>query len=78
MPATTSHEPIRSGEVYTLEEFRRRAGMGRHAYRMAKKAGLRVVNLHNRVYVRGADWLSYIDATINQATTDNASENASR
>lgn len=64
MPAATSNEPIRRGESYLLDEFRRRAGIGRHAYRMAIRAGLKVIRLHGRVYVRGDDWLDYIDTQV--------------
>jgi len=64
MAAEISNEPIRGGESYLLDEFRRRAGIGRHAYRMAIRAGLKVVRLHGRVYVRGDDWLSYIASQV--------------
>lgn len=62
MPAAVSNEPIRAGESYLLDEFRRRAGIGRHAYRQAIRAGLKVIRLHGRVYVRGEDWMSYIES----------------
>lgn len=60
MAMITSHEPIRADESYLLEDFKRRAGLGRHAYRQAVRNGLRVVRLHGRVFVRGEDWLAYL------------------
>jgi hypothetical protein len=53
---------IRADEVYQLDEFLRRAGIGRWAYRTALRNGLRVIRTAGRVYVRGSDWFAYLDA----------------
>jgi hypothetical protein len=53
---------IEPGRIYKLDDFLRAVGLGRHAYRTAVGAGLRVVRTHGRVYVRGDDWIAYIDA----------------
>lgn len=54
---------------YTLEEFQARTGMKRDAMRAARRKGLRVIYRHNRGYVLGRDWLSYLDM---QAKSDSA------
>jgi hypothetical protein len=53
--------PIRPDEVYALEDFERRVGLGRGAIREARRQGLRVQYLHGRCYVRGSDWVAYCD-----------------
>ena len=58
---------IRAGEVYLLEEFHRRAGIGRHAYNTARHRGLKVIRTAGRVYVRGDDWLAYLESVVAQA-----------
>lgn len=68
MATAISYEPIRSGESYLLDEFRRRAGLGRHSFRMALRAGLKVIRLHGRVYVRGEDWLAYLAEQADQGS----------
>ena len=52
---------IDKDSVYTLEEFRRRTGMGQFAYKTAKNQGLRIVRTAGRVFVRGADFYDYLD-----------------
>lgn len=47
---------------YPLELFEQIAGLGRAALREARRKGLRVVYIHGRAFVRGADWLSYCDS----------------
>ena len=53
---------IERQHVYTLDEFRQRTGMGDAAMRTARRAGLRVVRFKNRSFVRGADFLDFLDA----------------
>ena len=60
---------IRPDEVYTKDEFCRRTGMKAHAYRTAKRKGLRVISTAGRVFVRGADWLSYLDVVSREDAT---------
>ncbi|MCG6157100.1 hypothetical protein [Rubinisphaera margarita] len=54
---------INSGSVYTLSEFQRRVGLGRVGMQTARRQGLRVIRQHNRAYVRGSDWLDYLEST---------------
>jgi len=61
-PVTFAPAVIEPGRVYRLDDFQRVTGMGRHAYRSAVANGLRVVRTAGRVFVRGDDWLRYIDA----------------
>ncbi|QDV18735.1 hypothetical protein Pan153_33960 [Gimesia panareensis] len=64
---------ISSGASYTLSEFSSRTGLKRDAIRSARRNGLRVVYRHNRGYILGRDWLSYIDDQ-EALETDNAPE----
>jgi len=51
---------IRDSESYTLNEFRRRTGLGVAALRAARRRGLRVTRVGSRSYVRGKDWNRYL------------------
>jgi hypothetical protein len=52
---------VRSDEVYTLTEFKRRVGFRNDAaLRSARRKGLKVVYAHGHGYVFGADWLDYL------------------
>jgi hypothetical protein len=48
-------------ECYRLDEFRRRMGLGDLAFREVRRRGLRVVKIGKRVYVRGKDWMDFVD-----------------
>lgn len=52
---------IEAGAVYRIEEFKRRVGWGSHAMRQARRAGMKVVYTAGRAYIRGADFISYLD-----------------
>lgn len=60
----TAHQPapgvIQADEAYTVDEFRRRAGLGDFTWRQVKKE-LLVIPLGRKKYVRGCDWLEYLD-----------------
>jgi hypothetical protein len=62
----TTDRTIRAGEVYGKDEFLERSGIRQHAFRMAKRNGLRTVPIHGRVFIRGEDWLAYLDKAIRQ------------
>jgi len=47
--------------AYSLAEFRRRTGLGSHALRQVRAAGLRVVEVGRKRYVLGADWLRFLE-----------------
>lgn len=66
---------IESGEVlsngvYSLADFQKRVGLSRDGMRSARRAGLRVIRLHNRAYVRGSDWMDYLNKSVDTAGTD--------
>lgn len=53
--------PIREGECYPLELFKRNTGLSVWAFREAKRAGLKVRRVGRRGYVLGADWLAFLN-----------------
>lgn len=59
--ANTSNGVIEAGAVYTLPELKRRAGVAEWWLRTARRNGLRVIRAGNRGYVRGEDFISYLD-----------------
>lgn len=52
---------IRSDEVYTVREFKLRAGLGDFSYREIRAAGLRVRKVGRKLYVIGRDFLAFLD-----------------
>jgi hypothetical protein len=52
---------IRADEAYELGEFARRMRLGEFALREVRQKGLRVISVGRRRYVRGADWLEFLD-----------------
>ena len=58
---TTAPGVIEPQNIYTLREFQARSGLGETALRTARRAGLRVVRFKNRSYVRGQDFLEFLD-----------------
>ncbi len=62
--------PIRTDEVYTLAEFQRRTGLGRHGIRAARRRGLPVRRCGRNHYVAGADWAEFLQ-TAGKANPDN-------
>lgn len=60
---------IQTGVVYTLEKFKDLSGLGTHAMRQAVKNGLRTVQIGSRKYVRGSDFLEFVDKQIANETS---------
>lgn len=54
---------VTADAIYTLEEIQRRLGLGAHAMRAARRAGLRVRRIGRRGYVLGRDVLAFIEAS---------------
>jgi len=52
---------IRSDELLSLAELRRRLGWQEHAVRQARRAGLRLVSFGREKYVLGADVLQFFE-----------------
>ena len=57
-----SADPIRPGEVYRLEDFQQRAGLGRAAMRAMRHRGLRVMRIGKFAYIAADDFLTLLDA----------------
>jgi hypothetical protein len=53
---------IRAGELYRKDELLKRAGLHQAAWRTARRNGLRVLEANGRAYVRGEDWLAYLES----------------
>lgn len=63
MPAdTASARPIRPDELYSLSVARRLTQWGDAAFRAARRAGLRVLIVHKRRFVSGAELIRYIES----------------
>ena len=54
--------PIRGDEVYSLPLLRAVTGWGDSAVRAARRAGLKPIYLHGRVFYRGCDLVRYFDS----------------
>jgi len=63
MTTTSNRVPgvIDRDAAYSLAEFRRRTGLGSYAFRQARTAGLRVVEVGRKRYVLGSDWLRFLE-----------------
>lgn len=57
---------------YTLSTFSKLTGLKRDALRTARRNGLKVIYRHNRGFVMGRDWLSYLDGleSVNDKTSN--------
>lgn len=51
---------IRVDEIYGLQEFKRRVGLGRHSLAGLRASGLPVRRLGKRCYIRGVDWHEFL------------------
>jgi hypothetical protein len=60
MTTATKAGPIRRDEAYPLSVFRRLAGIGDFTWRRLKKE-LPVVRLGGKTWVRGSDWLDFLE-----------------
>ena len=61
----SSFAPINPAELYPVAELQRRTGLGDKAIRLARRAEkepLRVLFLHSRRFVLGADFIRYAEA----------------
>ncbi len=61
-PATTiAPGVIRADESYTQAEFKKRAGLGEHAFKQVRRDGLTIIAVGKKRYIRGVDWLAYLE-----------------
>ena len=52
--------------IYSLREFQARSGLGEWATRQARRHGMRVIYLHGKAFVRGADFIDYVEGQAQQ------------
>ena len=56
-----STEPILRDAAYEKTDFLKRVGLKAAAWRTARRQGLRTIQVHGKAFVRGEDWLAYLD-----------------
>ena len=56
----SGEQVVQADAAYTLNEFRRRTGLGQAAMRSARKAGLAVIYVGGRGFVMGKSWLDHL------------------
>lgn len=61
LPEVGFPQVIRSDEIYSLAEFCRRVGIGPAELRGERRAGMRIVTICGREFVRGRDWFSFAE-----------------
>ncbi len=75
-PESNTNDPvIRNGELYTLEEFAKRARWRRHSIRQARKLGLRTILFGSRRYVLGSDGLRFFERLAEQQAEKSVEQN---
>ncbi|HBL45456.1 hypothetical protein [Gimesia sp.] len=84
MPATkTKEQPstqwkttgqIEPDRLYSLEEFKRVTGLKDWALRQARRAGLKMLKLGNRKFVKGQAFIVFLENQNETQETDNGSE----
>lgn len=76
MSQTTSHKnkqkskrgySIEPQTLYALEEFKQVSGMGSWALRQARKAGLKMLKIGNRKFVKGQAFIDFLETTNEKA-----------
>ncbi|WP_298863718.1 hypothetical protein [uncultured Gimesia sp.] len=56
-------QSIEPQTLYSLEEFKLASGMGNWALRQARKAGLKMLKVGNRKFVRGSSFIDFLEST---------------
>ncbi|QDT79189.1 hypothetical protein Mal35_26440 [Gimesia maris] len=54
--------------LYSLEEFKQVSGMGNWALRQARKAGLKMLKIGNRKFVKGQAFIDFLDSQNNETS----------
>lgn len=67
---STELDAIRRDELYPLEIFEKRVGLGRGALRAARMAGLRTMYVSGRAYILGEHWFQYVAKHGKERTND--------
>tara|TARA_R100001132_G_scaffold27599_1_gene36578 strand:- start:968 stop:1147 length:180 start_codon:yes stop_codon:yes gene_type:complete len=58
--------------VYTLDQFKSLAGLQHCAFQNAVKKGLKTITIGRRKYVRGSDFLAFLDKQATEQETATA------
>jgi hypothetical protein len=66
-PKSRAPGVISPSDVYRLDEFQARVGWSNDAWRTARSNGLKVIRTQGRAYVRGSDFLDYLDGIARRA-----------
>ncbi|QDT84775.1 hypothetical protein [Gimesia chilikensis] len=66
MPEPTGQ--IEPQTLYSLEEFKQVSGMGNWALRQARKAGLKMLKIGNRKFVKGQAFIDFLDSQNEEIT----------
>lgn len=61
MEANNHDRTIRRGELYPLDEFRQRLGVGRDAIRKCRRAGLSVRLVGKKAFISGDEFLDWFE-----------------
>lgn len=72
MPQATGR--IEPQTLYSLEEFKQVSGMGNWALRQARKAGLKMLKIGNRKFVKGQAFIDFLDTQNDNSTKKNNPE----
>lgn len=56
----TQNETIDTGRLYPLENFKAIAGLGQHAMRQVRRAGLPIKRIGRVKYVLGDDYIQFV------------------
>lgn len=68
----TQTTTIQSGGVYPISQFKELSGLKSYAFRNAVKKGLKTINIGRRKYVRGSDFLAFLDKQASEQETTTA------
>ncbi|MCH9715960.1 MAG: hypothetical protein K0U90_05625 [Planctomycetes bacterium] len=60
--------------LYTLEEFKQVSGMGNWALRQARNAGMKMLRIGNRKFVKGQTFIEFLDSQNDTSTNENSLE----
>ncbi|EDL58368.1 hypothetical protein [Gimesia maris] len=60
---------IEPDTLYSLDQFKQVSGMGNWALREARKAGLKMLKIGNRKYVKGQSFIDFLESVNETSTT---------
>jgi hypothetical protein len=63
---------IKGDEAYTLQEFSRRTGFREWGLRALRNRGLPMIRVSGRCFVRGRDFLQFLDREMQKESTKSA------